>query len=159
MIPDELLDLGENLNWNLITRTTHLTQPTSDEDLIRIPLIHHPISTSVCAIGCSNERAKQSWRFAGWARAFIGRSPSSTSEFTALMCISQQKIYLRNLQIVRLPRFPNLYPYLLQIDLARWHVQMFLEIWAFDESDVPISSQPSFLLDELNAKLDVLLDQ
>lgn len=147
-------DFGNNLNWNLALRQTYLAQPHPEllNEHLPIPAITLSIDSHVLLIGASSSKAKPNWYLAGRASSRLLFSPSSTSDFLAtVQSSSRYKIGLNRLNLIRFTDY-DLTPYLLEIQIASWHQDMYLEVWKYsgDLGDVQTS------LTRIEGKIDNL---
>lgn len=126
-------EFGNNLNWDLVLRRTYYAKPITEDfkSFIPIPTITATVDSHILLIGAKNPQAKPSWFLAGYAGSRLLFSPSSTSEFTAaVQSYPRVKLGLDRLTLVKFTNF-DLLPYLLEINVARWHKEMFLEVWKY----------------------------
>lgn len=147
-------EFGNNLNWDLVERKTYYARSTSadSDQFIPIPKITLAVNSYILLIGCRNAQAKSNWRFAGYAASRLLFSPSSTNEFAAVVqSYPKVTLSLDRLTIVKFSDF-NLLPYILEIDLFKWHSQMFLEIWQYSGAVDDVENA----LTRIEGKIDAL---
>jgi hypothetical protein len=127
---------GNNSYWNLAKRATY-NSPASDPDsdiFVPIPAITVSVSSPVLLIGASSVSAKPNWYLAGRVSQRLLFSPSSTSDFIAAVQSSgRYKIGLNRLNLILFTDY-GVTPYLIEIQIAKWHRQMYLEIWEYSGS-------------------------
>lgn len=146
-------DLANNLNWDRVLTKTYYAQPiTTDGSQFKpIPTITALVDSYTLLIGCRNTQAKSNWYLAGHATSRLLFSPSSTSDFTAaVQSYSRVKLGLERLTLVRFKDF-NLTPFLLEINIAKWHKEMFVEVWKY-------SKEPNNVEDDL-ARIENTLER
>lgn len=148
-------DFGNNLNWDLALRQTYTARPaspTNPDIFVPIPALTVSVDSTVLLIGARNQFAKPRWYLAGSASRRLLFSPSSTSEFVAAVS-SQGKISigLNRLTLINFRDF-NLTPYLLEINIARWHREMYLEVWKYSGSIADIENS----LNRIEFKIDAI---
>lgn len=144
--------IGNKLSWDLVLRKSYYARSLSDNPnkFSPIPTITFAVDSHILLIGARNSQAKSNWFLAGHVSNRLLFSPSSTSDFiAAVQSGSAIKIGLNRLTLVKFTDF-NLLPYLLEIDIARWHKEMFLEVWKY--SGTPDSVEAS--LTRIEAKID-----
>lgn len=124
---------GDSLNWDLVLRNSYYAKPLGGDSkkFLPIPTITVAVDRYTLLIGARNSQASPNWFLAGYVSNRLLFSPSSTSQFMAVVqsCPSV-RLRLNQLTLVRFPDF-NLIPYLLEINVARWHKEMFLEVWKY----------------------------
>lgn len=125
-------EFTNNLNWDLVHRNTYSAQPaTADgEQFIPIPAITVPVDSNILIIGARNSFAKPSWYLAGSVSARLLFSPSYVSQFTASVEASRKKLQLNKLNLIRFSDY-DITNYSLEINISKWHKQMFIEIWKY----------------------------
>lgn len=127
------MDFGNNLNWDLALRTTYSARPAPNEASGYFPIPPKTILLDryILAIGASSSLAKPNWRLAGFVSPRLLFSPSSTSEYIALVqSEKEQAILLNQLTLVRFTDF-GVTPYVMQISIPSWLQQLSLEIWKY----------------------------
>lgn len=131
------MDLGNNLNWDLVLRRTYVAQTTPDEPkgFLPIPSITVLVDRHTFVIGASSTTAKPRWRLAAFANPRLLFSPSSTSEYAAIVQAERsQAVLLNRLTLVQFRDF-GVNPYLLAFDVASWHQDLSLEVWKYQGAD------------------------
>jgi len=148
-------EFGNRLNWDLALRNTYYAK-TSQADpkaFVPIPSITINVNSYIVLIGARNAQAKSNWYLAGYASPRLLFSPSSTSEFLSIVqSNSPVKIGLDRLTLVTFSNY-NLLPYILEISIAKWHKEMFLEIWQYSgatEEIKPALDRIEYKIDNLN---------
>ncbi|MBE9191405.1 hypothetical protein IQ230_13825 [Gloeocapsopsis crepidinum LEGE 06123] len=128
-------DFTNTLNWDPVLRRTYNAQPaTADGDqFIPIPPITTVVDSSIIMIGAKNSLAKPSWYLAGSVSSQLLITPSSTTEFVSVVENSRKRIGLNRLNLFRFNNY-NTSQVLIEINLARWHKQMYLEVWKYSGS-------------------------
>lgn len=129
-------DLANNLNWDRVLTKTYYAQPiTTDGSQFKpIPTITALVDSYTLLIGCRNTQAKSNWYLAGHATSRLLFSPSSTSDFTAaVQSYPRIRIGLDRLNLIKFKDF-SLLPYVLEINIAKWHKEMFIEVWKYSGS-------------------------
>lgn len=127
------MDFGNNLNWDLALRTNYSASPAPNEARGYFPIPPKTILLDryILAIGASSVKAKPNWRLAGFVSPRLLFSPSSTSEYIALVqSEKEQAILLNQLTLVRFTDF-GVTPYVMQISIPSWLQQLSLEIWKY----------------------------
>jgi hypothetical protein len=144
-------EFTNNLNWDLVLRNTYNAQPITVDgsQFSPIPAITVLVDSKVLLIGARNDLAKPNWYFAGSVSARLLFSPSSTSEFLSIVESSRRGLGLNRLNLLRFNDYDTS-NYLLEINLARWHKRMFLEIWKYSGAMGDLESD----LSRIESKID-----
>ncbi len=158
-------DLQDRLNWDIVLRRTYEAQSDRSDaprTYIPIPPIAVSVDSYTLAIGASSNKAKPSWYLAARVAPRLLFSPSSTSDFLAAVQSEEPKrIGLNRLNLIRFTDF-GIKPYLLEINIPKWHTQMYLEIWKYSGTDVSSADLASQLQDirqrviKIENKLEVI---
>lgn len=146
-------EFDNNLNWDLVQRKNYYAQSiTADgSKFFPIPTITVLVDSYTLLIGCRNTQAKPNWYLAGFAGARLLFSPSSTSEFTATVQSHPRiRLGLDRLNLVRFKDF-NLLPYLLEINVAKWHKEMLIEVWKYSGATDDIQAQLDRIEQNINS--------
>lgn len=147
-----ILNLNNRLNWDLVAKEFREAER---------PKIISPIAVEtnsrIIAIGTLSSSAKNHWQIGGWASARLLITPSATSGFnldtaTGLMEFARFPVPLRRLKLVFLEKLEPL-PYTLILETARWHRDVYWEVWQY--SGVDTDSVSSKLL-EIEQKINEL---
>lgn len=128
--------INDRLNWDKIIRTTKRAKKLPKDKYQPIPPVTSVVDSPAVIIGMSSKTAKPNWWLAGNVSMVLLTSPSSTSQFQVGIEAYRQKIPLGLPTLVRLPDW-QLQPYLLRVEIAKWHTEMFIEVWKYsgDELD------------------------
>lgn len=151
-------EFGNSLNWDRVLTNTYTARPASptDPDLfISIPRLTVLVDSTVLLVGMRNRFAKPRWYLAGGVSPRLLFSPSSRTEFTSTV-VSQGRVRigLDRLTLLRFRDF-NVSPYLLEIDIAAWHREMYVEVWKYSG---PLDDVDTHL-QRIETKLDTALNQ
>ena len=150
-------EFSNNLNWDLILRETYIGQsiPTTPPTYLPIPPKLISLDAKVVLIGTRNDKAKSSWYTAGWVSPRLNFSPSSTSQFGGLVQgESRRRLSLNRLNLVRFENF-DLNPYAIELNIARWHSEMLVEIWKYSGNQDDINT----VLERIEGKIDTQYGQ
>ena len=130
-----LLDIQDGLEWNLVIRETYQVQRIDDRSYNPIPPRSLFIeNSSVIMIGLRNSKAEAHWYLGAWLEMRLPLSPSSTTEFMALVTASNRRLRLGGLNLVILPKLmPSC---LIELKFPYWHEEMLVEVWRYDGRDV-----------------------
>src|SRR5919199_770863 len=124
-------DFGNRLNWDLALRQTYQGRRPPDGVLVQrgdrlmkggyfpIPDITLIVDSTILMIGVDSPTAKAHWRLGAIASMRLLVSPSSTSNFLALVDSAQHKCRLFSLSLVRFPELDSL-PYVLVLQIPSW---------------------------------------
>lgn len=129
-------ELGKQSNWDLVlTNTYYANVSQSDPKIfVFIPSITVSVNSQILLIGARNPQAPSHWYLAGNAFPRLLFTPSFDSEFLSLVQSSPGvKVGLNRLTLLTFPDY-DLLPYILEINIARWHKEMLLEIWQYNGS-------------------------
>lgn len=150
-------DFSNNLNWDLVIRDTYRGQQSATVPPSYSPIPPKLISldSKVLLIGARNDKAKDTWYTAGWVSPRLNFSPSSTSQFGGLVQgYSRYKLSLNRLNLVRFDSF-NLTPYAIELNIAKWHTEMLVEIWKYSGNEDDVST----VLERIEGKVDTQFGQ
>lgn len=145
-------EFGDSLNWDLVERKTYYAQLISTDGSKFIPIspITILVDSYILLIGCRNTQAKPNWYLAGFAGSRLLFSPSSTSEFmSTVQSYPRVRLGLDRLNLVRFKDF-NLTPFILEINVARWHKEMFIEVWKYSGQTDDIQPQLDRIEESIN---------
>lgn len=150
-------DFSNNLNWDLVLRQSYAGQQISTTPPTYLPIPPKLVSLDarILLIGTRNDKAKSSWYTAGWVSSRFNFSPSSTSNFGGLVqgdC--RHRLTLNRLNLVRFDNF-NLNPYVIEVSIAKWHTEMFLEIWKYSGNEDDINT----VLDRIEQSINTTAGQ
>ena len=126
-------EFGNNLNWDLVNREVYYAPAIDDKGkvLASIPPKFIEVGARVLLVGTRNATAPTSWYFAGSIAPRLPFSPSSTSQFVGLVQNGySRKLALNKLNLIIIPEY-GIYPFLLELRVAKWHAQMLVEIWQY----------------------------
>lgn len=143
-------DLQDRLNWDIVLRRTYEAQSDRAEaprTYVPIPPITVSVDSYTLAIGAKSSKAKASWYLAARVAPQLLITPSTTSNFVAFMQSEEPKrIALNRLNLIRFVDF-GIKPYVLEINIPRWHTEMYVEVWKYSGIDVSNSDLASLLQD------------
>lgn len=144
-------EFGNSLNWDLVLRRTYYAKPITEDfkSFIPIPTITATVDSHILLIGARNSQAKPNWFLAGYAGSRLLFSPSSTSEFIAVQSYPRVRLGLDRLTLIKFANF-DLLPYLLEINVARWHKEMFLEVWKYSGNVDDVEASVARIEDKLD---------
>ncbi len=147
--------INDPLNWDLVRRQTYTANIVSENVFIPIPSIPIVAESHLMMFGFRNDLGKSSWRYAASVDMKLLTLPSSTSEFMASVAAFSKGCSLRELTLVKFPNY-GLLPFLVEIRVAKWHKQMFIEAWKYSGDEVDIPSQSLDILNRIESKIDAL---
>lgn len=129
MAERDLSALPNSIEWNLVGRR-QLQRPLQPE-IVPIPPQTFLIQGSyVAAVGVSNPQGKEHWKLGCWASMSLPVSPSSTSDYLAVMRTEKKICWLSTLTLLVFPRLVE--PWYLTLDFPKWHTVANVEVWRFD---------------------------
>lgn len=147
--------INDPLNWDLVRRQTYNTTIFSENSYIPIPTISVIAESHLMMFGFRNSQAKQTWNFAASVNMKLLTLPSSTSEFMASVAAFSKGCNLRELTLVKFPNY-GLLPFLAEIRIAKWHKEMFIEIWKYSGDEIDIPTQSLEIINRIESKIDAL---
>lgn len=155
------MDFGNNLNWDLVLRTSYLAQivPEARRGFLPIPNKIIEVDRYTLAIGVSSTKAKPTWKRGAFVAPRLLFSVSSTSEYAGLVRSDNAKaVFLNQLTLVQFEDF-GITPYALEISIPFWIAQLNIEIWKYQGIDnaKPIQEQIAEVrsdLDRIELKID-----
>lgn len=128
-----LIELTDNLNWNLAARYDLTAQVNSDGNIIEPigrQVIMVPSTTFLFA--CRNGNARSYWWLGCWI-SFCSPNinPGATATIDTDVELGRGKVGLNRTTLFRFPDFgiPN---YLIYVTIPHWHSAMLLEVWWYD---------------------------
>lgn len=152
-------DLGNKSNWDLALRNTYYASVSSSDPKVFVPI--PPVTTSVNSytllIGVENSSAPSHWYLAGYACPRLLFTPSFDSDFLSLVQSNTGvRLGLNRLNLVSFSNY-NILPYILEINVARWHKEMSIEVWQYIGSELDIRDDLVEIksdLDRIETKID-----
>lgn len=129
------MDFGNNLNWDLVLRTSYTAQltPETRRGFLPIPTKLIEVDRYTLAIGVSSNKAKKTWHLGAFVAPRLLFSVSSTSQYPGLVRAANSKpLFLNQLTLVQFEDF-GLTPYALEISIPFWIAQLSVEIWKYQD--------------------------
>jgi hypothetical protein len=148
---DPVLDLGNNLNWNLALKTDLNAVPTGVADeFYSMPPRFFGSPSNIVLIGAKSNTAKPNWRLAArvQVRANIGNF-DSTSEFPGLVTVYNTNLLLSELKLLHWRKYQS-DNYTVRLNFPYWLSHVYVEAYWYDG---PQSDNHLALLEEINGKL------
>ncbi|HEY9672238.1 MAG TPA: hypothetical protein V6D11_12390 [Waterburya sp.] len=147
-----ILDFGDNLNWDLLRRATYqgIKSDIHRSGYAPIPEIALLLPSSIALVGCKSDGALPWWWLGCRASVSLRISPSSTSEYTALVEIYRKNCRLDNLTLLRFPEYQP-QPYVLALSVPKWISNLSIEVWYYSGI---ISDQYQQSLDRIESRLN-----
>lgn len=129
-------EFGNSLNWNLIARLNlEAFKASSNPDIYaKIPEKAIIVNSRILMVGCRSRSAKPKWWLGCRASKRLLISPSSTSDFPAIVYTEQYPCPLNVLTLVKFST-DGPFPYLLVLDIPHWLTHLYLEVWGYDGVD------------------------
>lgn len=127
------MDFGNNLNWDLVLRTTYIAElnPAYPRGLVPIPTKVILVDRYTLIIGTKSTKAKPTWHLGAYVSPRLLFSPSSTSEFVAAVKSQQRQfIELNKLTLVQFTDF-GVGAYLLEVNIPPWIEELSIEVWKY----------------------------
>ena len=155
------MEFGNNLNWDLVLRTSYVAPlaPETKRGFLPIPNKIIEADRYTLAIGVSSNKAKPTWRIGAFVAPRLLFSVSSTSEYTGLVRSDDSKpVFLNQLTLVQFQDFGTT-PYALEISIPFWISQLSIEVWKYqgDDDARPLQEQIADVrgdLDRIELKID-----
>jgi hypothetical protein len=144
-------DFNNNLNWNRLFTESLAVTSYGDRYTPIQPLVKQS-PYNVLLIGTSNPDAAPSWTLGCWLSVQLLVNPSSTANITRLAEIERFAIPVNRYRLVWIPDFAQR-PFTLKFNFPRWHKQLSLECWWFDD---PITTDVQLTLARIEESLDSL---
>lgn len=126
-------DLGNQSNWSLALSQTYRAAQTSTVPPKFLPISPKLISVNsrILLVGTRNIAAKDTWFTAGWVSPRLNFSPSNSTDFPGLVQgHDRHRLSLNKLNFVRFYNY-DMKPYAIELNIARWHSEMFVEVWEY----------------------------
>lgn len=124
------------LHWDLVIRQNYFVKIVAAdpdgrwEEYQRIPDVALLVDSPILAVGVRNPKAKPWWKWGATASMRLPISPSSTSEFMAMMEGDRYFCRLGSLTLVRFPEL-DVPQYILALELPYWFEQASIEVWKY----------------------------
>jgi hypothetical protein len=135
-------DLLDPLSWNLIYRGQLVGADLGGGKYQPIPQRTHLIESSrLVAVGCKNPESLSYWYHGAWLHAIMPQQLDSQQILPAIIYTQKGQARLRGYTLFSVPPWMPL-PWILQIDIARWHRIFDLEIYWYDGGDYSLFNQP-----------------
>lgn len=147
--------INDSLNWDLVRRQTYNAVSGPETSYFPIPPISIVCDSHLMMFGFRNDEAKPTWRFAARVHMKLLTLPSSTSEFLASVEAFSQGCNLRELTLIQFPNL-GLLPFLAEINIAKWHKKMYIEVWKYSGDEIDITTQSLEIIRRLESKIDNL---
>lgn len=148
---EPILDLGNNLNWNLALKTDLNAVPTGVADeFYSLPPRFFGSPSNIVLIGVRSEKSKPRWKLGArvQVRANIGNF-DSTSAFAGLITVYNTNILLSELKLLHWRKYPS-DNYTVRLSFPYWLSHVYVEAYWYDG---PVSDNHEQLLNEINSKL------
>lgn len=155
------MDFGNNLNWDLVLRTSYTAQLAPETKRGFLPISNKIIEIDkyTLAIGVGSTKAKPTWRIGAFVAPRLLFSVSSMSEYGGLVRSNNSKaVFLNQLTLVQFEDF-GLTPYALEISFPFWIEQLNIEVWKYQGLDnaKPVQEQIAEVrtnLERIESKID-----
>jgi len=140
------------LNWDLLHRQLYTANRRASGGFDPLPPVSLTTSANIIAAGAKNSQGYANWQLGAWLFPCLLVSPSSQSEFVALMQTSRIAVPLNRLALIQMPQYiPR--PYLLYFQIPKWHQELLLEVWSYSG---PESTTVEESLHRIETKIDAL---
>jgi hypothetical protein len=145
--------INDSLNWDLVRRQTYTAIPGPETSYFPIPPITVICESHLMMFGFRNDEAKKTWWLAATVSQRLLTLPSSTSEFLASVEAFNQRCGLRQLTLIKFPNW-GLLPFLAEINIPKWHKQMYVEVWKYSgDEDFDVIQQS---LNKINTLIELI---
>lgn len=135
-------DLLAPLTWNVVYKGTLNAASAGDGKYIPIPRKTYLIENSrLVAVGCRNPEALGYWYHGAWLHAVTPQQLDSGQTLPALVYTAKGQARLGGYTLFSVSPWVPL-PWILQVDVARWHQQLDLEIYWYDGEDYSLFNPP-----------------
>lgn len=133
--------LADRLNWDLVDRGSREQESLGTYDIYGRPEYRaiRPlllgVENRILLVGISSEGARAGWKLGAWASQRLLISPSSTTIFPSQPKVSDR--YFCRLNTLTLIEFRhwNESPYLLELEIPYWLIQVTFEVWQYSGPD------------------------
>lgn len=132
-------DLGNSLKWEPVDGNrgrgaTYTALPVAGMDYTKywkpIPTQTYLPNSRILKIGVRAQYAKPNWILGVWASQRLLIQPDSGTNFATLTQAKQVGTRLGLLTLVEFEEWDS-YPYVLSIDIPKWHKEIYLEVWEY----------------------------
>lgn len=131
-----LLNLKSGSNWSSVIRRTYKATPILNKKGQYKPIPPQKLSASsrILLAGSQNPDTKPNWYLGGYLSQNIRYSPGSLS---STFETGRAAIPLNKLALIMFPAIEAQGTfYDLEIQIARWHTQLYVEIWQYNGQDL-----------------------
>jgi hypothetical protein len=133
--------LADRLNWDLVARDTKSQQNRGTFDIygrpeyLAIAPILLGVDSRILLVGINSEGSRAGWKLGAWASQRLLISPSSTTIFPSQPRTGQRHFCrLNSLTLIEFPNW-NERPYLLELEVPYWLIQVGFEVWQYSGPD------------------------
>ena len=121
-------NLGDAINWQLVSRESNLVRPSSANKWEKSYLVDRPR----IQIGITPSNPTYKW--GGKLRQYSVTRPSTTSEFVAVVLLREwENLQTKNLQLIELENYDPR-PWVVILELPRWFQSIpLLEVWKYND--------------------------
>lgn len=135
-------DLLSPLTWNVIYRGNLVGADAGNGKYTPIPSQSYLIENSrLVALGCKNPKGLSYWYHGAWLHAIIPQQLDSSQSLPAIIYAAKGQARLGGYSLFSVPPWVPL-PWILRVDIARWHQEFDLEIYWYDGDDYSVFNLP-----------------
>lgn len=139
------MDLTNQENWNLVTRTNYVVTVTATNpaingiEYIAVPDKQFYVSSPILMVGVSSihaRRARQKnrrWITGAWASMWLPIIPGSTTDFAPAVHTETIRCKLFQLNLIRFPDV-GIYTYILNLAFPWWIEDFSIEVWQYGQN-------------------------
>jgi hypothetical protein len=153
-----LLELDDSLHWDLVARRSDQANQRESGGYDPIPPFTLTATSNILLAGCQNSKAYYNWYTGAYLNVALFNSPSSTSEFLALMEVASVRVPLNRLRLIQLPRYTSG-----QIALIftppRWHTELLTEVWQYSGPESTTVEQALAELQTTANRIEIKVDE
>lgn len=127
-----MLDLTNQLNWNIVTRRNLQAQVTDATKGTYIPLndLSCYVESTTLMVGLQSKSSKPRWYRGAYASMRLPILPGSNTEFVAAVEAATKVCRLNALTLIQFPDV-GISNYLLILSFPYWFEDMYVEVWQY----------------------------
>jgi hypothetical protein len=149
---DFIARLDNNTLWELLDRRSLAVEDRGDGRYVPIPSFTVISQHQILAVGCRNPYASPGWNLGCYCSASIAPGISVQAQIAQLLELGNYRIPLNQFKLIALPEF-QIRPYGLRFSVPKWHRQLNLEIWWFND---PFNTDVQNSLNRIESELNSL---
>lgn len=144
--------INNPLNWELLQSQTYTAQIFSETLFNPIPAIEVLADSRVLLFGFRNSLAPIKWRYAATVSMKLLGTPIFSPNFDTALLPYSRSCKLNKLNLVKFPNY-EINPFLVEINIAKWHKEMLIEIWQYMGEEIDQDTRILQTVNDINSKV------